>query len=521
MQFIIDFVEKTKKTAIDKYIADNKCVVRDVLDKLGDAYLVDAPSKPADAAIVKSIVSDDDGIQLLGELSPVRESKTVSVHDDDNWWKVAVIPKIDYDKDTFKLARGAKGVRVYLMDSGILETHEDFKSKDITLLHSFTGEFADHSGHGTALASVIIGETCGITEAALKVVKIFEPGRPTYVSDILTALQKISEDFSANSNTPSILNMSWAITKNEYVESKIMYLISQGVVCVAAAGNSGVAIPDVSPAAMPLVVTVGAFNQHLTPSDFTNFTGDSAHNFTAGETNAGIGLDLFAPGEHIRVANNDGGYGYSLGTSIAAAITTACVAFTQGTLNHTYDMLDPMTTLEHFQTNFVTRGLLTLEGKYANSPNSIPKCSAKMHELTDGPGVNTAPVRVVALGEKIAVEAFSAINFTSATIEPNELGLTMDGNWIVGMAPKDGIETSKTYTVKVTAKNETQTEIINATIAVYNIKAYPTVTEAYVNSGLVLLSPCCGCASCGLIICCDACNPKTDSGCATCAHVCA
>jgi len=117
--------------------------------------------------------------------------------------------------------------------------------------------------------------------------------------------------------------MSWSIDRNEFVEDKIRSLIKIGLLPVVAAGNSGIPIENVTPAAMAEVATIGSIGPNLTPSDFSDYTGPADISFTAGQTNYAPGLDYWAPGEYILVANASGGFTYIAGTSAAAAVVSA------------------------------------------------------------------------------------------------------------------------------------------------------------------------------------------------------
>lgn len=496
MRFILDFVADTATATIDEYIAENNCTVIQTLSELGLIYLVECDSSPASEPFVEIIEDDPGGISLLDT-----STKTFDIEDDDHWWKVAVIPDLDLGVPTAEIIRVGEGVRVYLLDSGIVADHPEFSNKDITLLHSKTGEFADSTGHGTALASVIVGETCGITEASLKVVKVFQQGQPTLVSEILTALNAVAEDFMLDATRPAIMNLSWAINQNVYVETKILSLINKGIIVIAAAGNSGVAVGDVSPARMPEVVTVGAFNQELTPSNFSNYTGPSDTSYTAHETNYGVGLDMFAPGEAIRVATTNGAYGYTAGTSIAAAITSAVTVVNMAALNSTYDLFGYDITLNFTREIYSTKNLLILEGNYASSPNMVPRARLKTFDYSVDPLPVVKPTLIIKSGEAFSRKLFNASYAKSATLVDGDIeGLAINGNWLTGGAVETDIFVVKRLSYEVTFVDDT-VEKINVDIVFYNDSVYPEINSALlVDSGFAELD--CGCPT----FCCGVCN---------------
>jgi subtilisin family serine protease len=251
---------------------------------------------------------------------------SLDINDQKNWWKVASFAEIDFDEENFDYYVRGFDSTVYIVDSGVDSSHSEFVGRNITNLYSFTGEFSDTRGHGTALASLISGVTCGLTGAKLKIVKIFDNTRSILQSELLTALDSIAKDFIAGGKMPSVVNMSWGIARNDYINAKIQSLCDLGLFIVAAAGNAGMPIGDITPASIPDILTVGSYGQSLTPSNFSNYTDPSLISYTANETNNGS-LDGWAPGEQIWHAGLNDTYGYSAGTSLSAAIASGAIAY--------------------------------------------------------------------------------------------------------------------------------------------------------------------------------------------------
>lgn len=366
MKYIIDF-STNDETLISDYMTNNQCTVLVPLARL-NTYIVESPSLPPKTEIVSSVFVDDDAPISLLSSTP---TKTFPIDDHDNWWKLAVLEKIDLDAETATILRGGKNSVVYVMDSGIDHQHPDLEGKDITLLHSFTGEFSDSNGHGTAIASIIVGEQCGITEATLKVIKIFDKNTPTLMSDLLIAMDAVAQDYLQNDDYLAVLNLSWSVEKNTFLEDKIQMLINMGVFVIASAGNEGRPIGDVTPAAIPDVITVGSFGKDLRASDFSNYTpSESEISFTEGATNHGV-LDCFAPGEFIRVAIPGGGFGFAMGTSMSAAIVSAIMALRIASSGFNWTVADDLKAND-FAAIAVARNILTLEAPHDRSANVVP-----------------------------------------------------------------------------------------------------------------------------------------------------
>jgi len=312
-QYIIDFVNSATEDDINQYLSECGATVLKTFSAFEKVVLVECASEPLANDIVEHI--KDDGhhtnhIKLLTTVPiqfpslPEEGAKTIVTDDQKDWWKVYSGSVVDLDSPSFQLPLSGAGATVYMMDSGIMADHPEFEGADIEFLYSLNDDFVDRKGHGTGLSSLIVGKTCGITNAKLKVVKIFDKDVPTRLSDFLSALDAIYTDFS-QVNTYGIINCSWEIERNEYVESKLRTLWLSGVQIVVAAGNTSTEIGNVTPAAMAEALVVGAYNASLTPCNFSDYTGAQAISVTGGTVNGGK-LSGWAPGENIYVATLDG-----------------------------------------------------------------------------------------------------------------------------------------------------------------------------------------------------------------------
>lgn len=327
--YIIDFKDELTRETIDQYFSDNNINVVKEFGSFGHVFLVEADIKPTLSELIESVIEDDNNdIKLLGIdiiLPDSNITTSFDIEDNKNWWKTASITPIDFDQPQHTHTVRGYGSTIYLMDSGIESSHPEFSDASIISLHSFTGDFIDTKGHGTALASLISGKTCGLTGATIKVVKIFDANTPTKQSDMLAAFDAIASDYISCGKPLSIVNMSWGFSKNDYINAKIEHLANIGLFLVAAAGNSGVPIDDITPASIPVVFTIGAYDDTLKPCNFSNYTG-SVVSLTTNETNHGE-LDGWAPGSNIWAASLNGSYGLTAGTSQAAAIASGALAY--------------------------------------------------------------------------------------------------------------------------------------------------------------------------------------------------
>jgi len=439
-QYIIDFVNSATAADINAYLNSCGASIIKSFNAFEKVMLVECLEVPPASDIVEHIKDDDhtNHIKLLTTIPiqipvlPSEGSKTVQISEQKDWWKVYSGSVVDLDATEFQLPLSGAGSVVYLLDSGIKLDHPEFEGADIECLYSLTDDFVDRKGHGTALASVIVGKTCGITNAKLKVVKLFDTEVPTRLSDFLSAMDAVYNDFATN-NSYGIMNCSWAIARNEYIEAKIQTLFRAGIQIVVASGNNGSDIGDVTPAAMPESIVVGAYNSSLLPCDFSDYTGTSAISVTPGSTNGGK-LSGWAPGEDIYAAKLDGSCGFSSGTSMSAAIHSAIIAYNVALPPFQFD--DSTNAIWNNATRnnvsfMAKRGLLILDDpKYQNSPNLVSLLITDMLTPYDAQGSEPLLFAAIFAGAPVRVTLFNPMTVSSVTLHdplPNGLAINNYG----------------------------------------------------------------------------------------------
>ena len=386
MKYLIDFINTATDAEITAYLTDNGCTVLKEWDNYDKVFLVECTVEPPKTSLVQFVVNDENELAIKPhdsvffhpyyQTSHPDKLETISTSDQRDWWKNYSLSTPVFDQPTTTITRKGEHISVYVVDSGIEASHPDFVDASITNIYSVTGEFNDTSGHGTSLASLISGKTCGITNAKIKVVKIFDDNHTTMQSEFLNAMDAIINDLPDNSF--AIVNCSWTIPRNEWVEHKLKVLIDKGAIIMAAAGNNGTSIEDVTPAAMPEAFTIGSYNVDLLPSDFSNYTDPSHVSLVAGATNSGE-LDGWAPGENIysaRLTSKGSGYAFAGGTSQATAICSAVMVHNfadevdeNGKRNVSYRNVPPDVLKKSAMGR---KGILDLsDPKYASSVNVI------------------------------------------------------------------------------------------------------------------------------------------------------
>jgi hypothetical protein len=433
MKYLIDFENSATTADINAYLAANGCQVLATYNLFERVYLVDCAIQPPGAPIVTSVITDDQTVIAPQSYGP-NSTVDIDISSEDQWWKTISVEHMDLNLHNVSIPRRGIQSCVYVMDSGINSAHPEFADADITHLYSFNGDNTDYNGHGTAIASVISGTSCGMSSSKLVSVKIFQSGVPTYQSHILAALDAIASHVNSNSNQFSVVNMSWAIPKNEYVESKIRTLINRKIWVVCAAGNSGTQVNNMTPAGMPEAFTIGAFSRDLTPCDFSNTP--SAILNTNNNVNYGP-VFFWAPGEHIKAAVGNG-YDFVAGTSMAAAIASAAVAY------NSWMFLKPDGTVPLNLANNPSSvlmmsgssygGILNMTSGYENTTNGIAKFN--VYKLSEVPGINLPASNlkvIVKSGEKFELQLINPV-FTDQIVQIGTLpsGIVQNQNFIEG-----------------------------------------------------------------------------------------
>jgi serine protease len=166
---------------------------------------------------------------------------------------------------------------VCIIDSGYSMQHEDLQTANVTASPDpGTGDaFFDDNGHGTHVAGTIAalgdngkGVVGVVRDGSLRlhIVKVFTKDGWAYSSSLANAAQACA-DAGAN-----VINMSLGgSTKNKTEERKFNALNGQGILSIAAAGNSGNNRHSY-PASYSSVVSVAALDITETVASFSQYT---------------------------------------------------------------------------------------------------------------------------------------------------------------------------------------------------------------------------------------------------------
>ena len=158
-------------------------------------------------------------------------------------------------------------------------------------------------GHGTMTAGIVhlVAPT-----ATILPLKAFSANGTGYLSDVLRAI------YYATAANSKVINMSFSFNDSSAeMSAAIDYADSQGVICVASAGNNGEQI-QVFPASLNHVMGVASTSDSDTLSSFSNY----------GSQVVWVG----APGENIVTTYPYGNYASSSGTSFSAPFVSGTAA---------------------------------------------------------------------------------------------------------------------------------------------------------------------------------------------------
>ena len=227
-------------------------------------------------------------------------------------WGIDRIDENDLPLDgNFHPAHTGSGVHVYIIDSGIRATHNEFNGRVGAGSPGIFPNTNDVDGHGTSVAGCAVGATYGVAvQATVHPVKDGD-AQPT-TAQTIAGINWVASNFIS----PAVCNISTGYTTagNSAVDTAVNALINAGVTVVVSAGNNSGNVTTRTPARVANAVTVGA----TTNSDA----------FASSYSNFGSGVDLLAPGTSIKTATNtsDSASTTISGTSFSSPYTAGVAA---------------------------------------------------------------------------------------------------------------------------------------------------------------------------------------------------
>jgi subtilisin family serine protease len=204
------------------------------------------------------------------------------------------------------------GVTVYVIDTGIRATHQQFGGRVQTGYNAVPdGRSADDcNGHGTHTAATIGGSTYGVAkEVTLVPVRVLKCDGAGSVMELVEGIdwvtQQVHDAHVADPSLPFVANLSLGQDGSDAIDQAVQDSITEGITFVVAAGNENGSACSPSPGRVPAAITVGAITREDARASFSNY---------------GSCVDVWAPGEAIKSAYNSSDTGSITlsGTSMAA-----------------------------------------------------------------------------------------------------------------------------------------------------------------------------------------------------------
>lgn len=200
------------------------------------------------------------------------------------------IDRIDQDSrplsGTYTYDADGTGVSVYIIDTGINITHNDFGGRAQKGIDEITpgGSAADCNGHGTHVSGTVGGTTWGVAKNVhLYAVRVLNCSGSGTTGGVIAGIDWVTQ----NHASPAVANMSLGGGFSVSLNQAVANAVASGVTFAVAAGNSAADACNSSPSSEPLAITVGSTTSTDAMSSFSNY---------------GSCVDIFAPGSSITSA---------------------------------------------------------------------------------------------------------------------------------------------------------------------------------------------------------------------------
>ena len=405
---------------------------------------------------------------------------------------------------SFAFAATGTGVKVYVVDSGVQATHPELGQRvidgwsyraDSTALTTYKNSVGtlfsacpsnanstnthlmdppstfdapanvdvsdkgklDNDGHGTHVAGTIGGEYTGVAKnVSIVPVRVLDSCGNGTTTMVRKGLEWILADHAAGE--PAIVNMSIGFDSSATtIDARIKLLIEEGIVVIAAAGNSASSACNTTPAGTAGTISVGAIGSTSKEASYSNF---------------GECVDIFAPGSDIvstwpKYGSQTNTYIAEYGTSMAAPHVAGAVAiYLQG---KTTTIDTPAETWAWLKMNStcdaVTYHDTTSRSATAQTPNRIlnlgsaagPACKP-----TTASAVAANNSATISWTEPSATNGSPILGYT-ATASPGGAACTSSSLLSCTLT---GLTNNTAYTVSVTTRNAIGTSALAATTTV-------------------------------------------------------
>ena len=241
-------------------------------------------------------------------------------------------PRLPLDGNSALGPLTGAGIDIYIVDTGIRSTHEQFGGRVLPAIDiptengtsKVSPETNDCDGHGTHVSGLAAGSTVGVaTQARLIAVRVLDCNGDGEVADVVNALQWVRAHH--RSGVTAVVNLSFGVDLGDdgtSIDREVQALIDEGVVVTVASGNGDAAgrpidACKIAPGDVPDALTVGAIGS----ADIVSYY-----------SNNGPCVDLYAPGgDRFRGLesswkDSDTDYEFDVGTSMASPLVAGYAA---------------------------------------------------------------------------------------------------------------------------------------------------------------------------------------------------
>ena len=189
---------------------------------------------------------------------------------------------------TYNYNTTASGVKAYIIDTGIRNSHGEFGGRAIDGYDAVDGALpaADCNGHGTHVAGTVGGSAYGVAKGVtLVAVRVLDCAGSGSNSGVIAGVDWVTSNHAAGA--PAVANMSLGGGASTALDDAVRRSIADGVTYALASGNSNVDACSSSPARVAEGITVNSTTSTDARSSFSNY---------------GSCTDIFAPGSSITSA---------------------------------------------------------------------------------------------------------------------------------------------------------------------------------------------------------------------------
>ena len=298
----------------------------------------------------------------------------------------------------------------------------------------------DNDGHGTHVAGIVGGTYSGVAKAvSLVPVRVLD----SCGSGTATMVRKGLEWILANhqDGERAVVNMSIGFDVSATtIDNAIRNLMAEGIVVIAASGNSAKSACNTTPAGTPGTISVGAINTNDAETTWSNF-GDC--------------VDIFAPGDSIvsawpKYSSATNTYMSESGTSMAAPHVSGAVArYLQTATVTSATPTDAWNLLRHNATcNAVAHASQTVLPRTPNRLLSVEAPAAVPCAPTSVAATVASKSTVVSWVEPVSANGSAITNYT-ATANPG--GQSCSTTTLT--CEITGLRIGEPYAITVTASN--------------------------------------------------------------------